>query len=76
MNNKKKPPAPMLLHPYPGQETILQFVVAIRPYGMLVVRSSLLAKWLLKGMGYRDRVRVRAGAREYNTSFFSLSLLS
>ena len=26
----------------------------------------------LKGMGYRDRVMVRAGARECNTSFFSL----
>ena len=35
-----------------------------------------MAKWLIKGMGYRDRVRVRAGARECNTSlFFSLSLV-
>ena len=25
---------------------------------------------MVKGMGYRDRVMVRAGARECNTSFF------
>ena len=40
----------------------------IRPYGALVVRSSLLAKWSKEWV--RDRLRVRAGARECNTSFF------
>ena len=30
---------------------------------------------MVKGMGYRSRVRVRAGARECNTSFFFLSCL-
>ena len=29
---------------------------------------------MVKGMGYRDSVRIRAGARECNTSFF-LSLV-
>ena len=41
---------------------------SVRPYGVLVVRSSLLAKWLREWV-IRDRVRVRAGARECNTSF-------
>ena len=40
---------------------------------MLVVRSSLLAKWLREWV--RVRVSVRVGARESNTSFiFSLVL--
>ena len=40
-------------------------------YGVLVVRSSLLANWLREWV----RDRVRAGARECNTSiFFSLVL--
>ena len=48
---------------------------SVRPYGVLVVRSSLLAKWLREWV-IRDRVRVRAGARECNTSiFFSLVLI-
>ena len=44
---------------------------AIKPYGMQVVWSNLLAKWSREWV--RDRDRVRAGARECNTSFFFLS---
>ena len=44
-------------------------------YGVLVVRSRLLAKWLREWVRDRVRDRVRAGARECNTSFVSLSCL-
>ena len=42
----------------------------IRPYGVLVVRSSLLAKWTREWV--RDRVKVRAGARECNTNVVNI----
>ena len=39
----------------------------VRPYGVLVVRSSLLAIWSKEWVRDKVRVRVRARARECNS---------
>ena len=48
----------------------MHYIAVVNMYGVLVVRSSLLAKWLREWV--RVRVRLGAGGRECTISFLAL----